>query len=224
MFYSFTDREHASFKICFSKYPQRKDGHRMSRNTRRRGDALTESIYNATVEIIKEVGYPNLTFQQIAHAAQTSRTVLYRRWATTLDLIYGIMAYKKVNVLGGELIDKIEDTGSLRGDLLRLLVLYQSVYTEVGPEILNALLFEMRQYNVKISEIKANAKAINILIMRKLLGFAKNRGEKTKEINDTTLTLPFDLVRMENLLRKDVVDANRLELWVDEILLPVFLA
>jgi len=191
---------------------------------RRRGDALSESIYNATIELIKKVGYTNLTFQQIALAAKTSRTVMYRRWKTTFDLIHEIIIYKTTNALGGELIDKIEDTGSLRGDLLQLLTLYQSIYAEVGYEIMNAVIFEMGQNKKKMSEIEVNATNKNILIMHKLLEFAKSRGEKIKNISDATLTLPFDLIRVENLLRRDVIDAKRIELLVDEILLPVFLA
>jgi len=194
------------------------------RNMRRRGDALNESIYNVTIALIKKVGYTNLTFQQIAHAAKTSRTVIYRRWKSTFDLIKEIMVYKTTNALGGELIDRVEDTGSLRGDLLHLLTLYQSVYAEVGNEIMNAILFEMGQDNKKMSEIEVNATNKNILVMRKLLGFAKNRGEKLKGVSNATLTLPFDLIRVENLLRKDAIDAKRIELLVDEILLPVFLA
>ncbi|MBA4544152.1 MULTISPECIES: TetR/AcrR family transcriptional regulator [Thermoactinomyces] len=194
------------------------------RNMRRRGDALSESIYDATIEMIQKVGYTNLTFQQIAQAAKTSRTVMYRRWKTKYDLIREIMVYKMTNILGGELIDRIEDTGSLRGDLLQLLTLYQSIYAEIGPEIMNAILFEIGQDRKKKIEIEVNATNKNILVMRKLLGFAKNRGEKIKEVSDATLTLPFDLIRVENLLRKDVIDRNRLELLVDEILLPVFLA
>lgn len=196
----------------------------VNRNMRRRGDALSESIYNATIELIKKVGYTNLTFQQIAHAAKTSRTVIYRRWKTTFDLIHEIMVYKTTNALGGELIDKIEDTGSLRGDLLLLLTLYQNFFTEVGPEIMNAILFEMGQDIKKMSEIEVNATNKNILTMRKLLRFARARGEKIKEVSDATLSLPFDLIRVENLLHKDVINAKRLELLVDEILLPVFLA
>ncbi len=191
------------------------------KNTRKRGDVLTESIYNATEEVIKEVGYANLTFQQIARAAKTSRTVMYRRWETPFDLIREIMVYK-VNVLDGELIDKIEDTGSLREDLLQLLTLYEGIHTAVGPEIMNALLFELGQNNEKFVQIAANAEAKNILVMRKLLGFAKARGEKIKEVSDTTLILPFNLVRTEYLQHKGPVDVNRRKLWVDEILLPVF--
>jgi len=194
------------------------------RSMRRRGDALYESIYNATIELIKKVGYINLTFQEIAKAAKTSRTVIYRRWQTKLDLIHEIMVYKMKKVLDGELIDKIEDTGSLRGDLLQLLTLYNKAYLEVGPEIMNTILFEMGQNNKKMTEITVNATNKNILVMQKLLGFAKARGEKIKEVSETTLTLPFDLIRVEYLMRKGVIHEKRLELLVDEILLPVFLA
>ncbi|MDF2986168.1 MAG: TetR family transcriptional regulator [Eubacterium sp.] len=192
------------------------------KNTRRRGDVLIDSIYDATVKIIKEVGYANLTFRQIAQNAKTSRTVLYRRWTTTFDLIREIMVYKSALVLDGELFDKIRDTGSLRSDLLLLLTLYQSIYNEVGTEIMNAFLFEMSQSNEKIDEIKIKAIGKNILTMEKLLRFAKARGDKLKEVGDMTLVLPFDLIRMENIVRKDVVDTKRLEIIVDEILLPVF--
>lgn len=194
------------------------------RNTRRRGDILIESIYAATVELIKEVGYANLTFQQIAQTAKTSRTVLYRRWDTTFDLIREIMVYKATMVFDGELYDIVKDTGSLRGDLLLLLTIYHRFYTEVGSEIMNAFLFEMSQNNKKISNIKINAEEKNILTMRKLLGFAKARGEKIKDVSNDALTLPFDLIRMGNIMRKDVYDEKRLELLVDEILIPVFKA
>lgn len=194
------------------------------KNMRRRGDALSESIYNATIEMIKKVGYTNLTFQQIAQAAKTSRTVIYRRWKTTFELIHEIMVYKTTKALGGELIDKIEDTGSLRSDLLQLLTLYQRIYSEGSHEIMNAILFEMGQDNKKMSEIEIHATKKNILVMRKLLDFAKARGEKIKEVSDATLILPFDLIRVENLLRKKTIDVKRLEVLVDEILLPVFLA
>jgi AcrR family transcriptional regulator len=204
-----------------------KEGEKMkdpNKNTRRRGDTLTESIYDATIELIKKVGYNHLTFQQIAQAAKTSRSVLYRRWKTPLDLIRDIVAYKAIDALDGALIDKIEDTGSLRGDLLQLLTLYQSIYDQCEREIMNAILFEMGQNKEIAAELEINATNKNIEIMRKLLGFAKKRGEKIKEVSDETLTLPFDLIRIENILRKDGINTKRLERLVDEILLPVYLA
>ncbi len=193
-----------------------------NRNIRKRGNVLLESIYDATVKVIKEVGYANLTFQQIAKTAKTSRTVIYRRWATKFDLIREIKEYKKSIVLDGELSDEIQKTESLREDLLQLLTLYQKVYMGVGPEIMSAFLFELSQNNDKIAEIKIIAKEKNIMIMKKLLEFAKERGDRIKKVSNETLVLPFDLIRIENILRKNDIDEDRLASLIDEILLPVF--
>jgi AcrR family transcriptional regulator len=190
-------------------------------HTRKRGDTLVESIYDAAVKIIKEVGYANLTFQQIAKAARTSRSVLYRRWANMFDLLMEIVGDRFSKALGGQLIDKMENTGTLRGDLLHLLTLYQSTYAEIGPEILSAVLFEIGQGNKKVPEAEVDAAAKNILVMKKLLKNAKSRGEKIKKVSDTTLTLPFNLIRLENLMYRNV-DSSRIASFVDEILLPVF--
>ena len=190
-------------------------------NTRKRGDTLIEGVYDAAVKLIKEVGYANLTFQQIAKAAKTSRSVLYRRWADMFDLLMEIVDDRFSKALGGQLIDKIKNTGTLRGDLLNLLTLYQSTYTEIGPEIMSAALFEIGQGNKKIPKVEVDAVTKNIIVMQKLLKNAKSRGEKVKKVSDITLALPFNLIRMENLLYKNV-DSNRIELFVDEILLPVF--
>src|SRR5664279_2994894 len=100
-------------------------------NTRKRGDTLVESIYDAVVKLIKEVGYANLTFQQIAKEAKTSRSVLYRRWANMFDLLMEMVDERSYKAIGGQLIDRIENTGTLRGDLINLLTLYPVSYTHL---------------------------------------------------------------------------------------------
>ena len=190
--------------------------------TRKRGDKLIESIYSATIEIIKNEGYGNLTFSRISRLARTGRAVLYRRWATPLDLIHEIMAYKSSQALGGELIDLIKDTGSLRGDLLYLMELYQKIYLSVSPEIMNAVLFELSQNNKNIPALKSDVDFRNMLVMKKLLGFAAGRGEQTKPLSDQALTLPFNLIRMNFLLERQALDEKARERLADEILIPVF--
>lgn len=191
-------------------------------NTRKRGDVLTDSIYDATIELIKEVGYADLTFRQIAQRAKTSRTVLYRRWATTFDLIREIQVYRSQVALDGDLLDKLQDTGSLRGDLLCLLQLYLRIYTVVGIEVMNVFLFEMGQKDTNFSKIKPGVIERNILAMKKVLGYAQARGDKIKEVSEMTLTLPFDLIRVNYIIHRNMIDQDGLELLIDEILLPVF--
>ena len=190
--------------------------------TRKRGDKLLESIYNAAIEIIRNEGYGNLTFLRVSRLARTGRTVLYRRWATPLDLIREIMTYRSAQALGGDLPDLIRDTGSLRGDLLYLLELYQKIYSSVGPEIMNAMLFEMSQNNTRIPEIKSDIGFRNVELMDKLLGFAEARGEKIKLLSEQALTLPFNLIRMSFLWERRTISEAAREQLVDEILLPVF--
>ena len=43
-----------------------------------------------------------------------------------------------------------------------------------------------------------------------------------KKLSPVTLMLPFDVIRMENLIRPKRIGKKRLETTVDEILLPVF--
>ena len=189
---------------------------------RRRGDNLTSSIYSAVIDILQKDGYRELTFQAIARVAKTSRAVLYRRWESMFDLVHEFVKYKFATVFDGDLIDVIEDTGSLRGDLIMLLKLHQTIYTEIGREVMNVVLFEISQNNSKVIDFGKNAALKNLAVMRRLLEFAKNRGEAVKELSDTTLILPFNLLRLEYMFSLEVVDEKKLEKMVDEILLPVF--
>jgi len=191
--------------------------------TRKRGDVLIESIYSAAIEIIREEGYGNLTFLRIARLARTGRAGLYRRWATPLDLVREIMTYRSAQELGGNLEDLVEDTGSLRGDLLYMMGLYNRIYVNVGPEIMNAILFEMGQNNAGIPAIKDDIGFRNVELMEKLLGFAEARGEKVNKVGKATLTLPFDLIRMSFLWGQRELGREACEQLVDEILLPVFI-
>ena len=59
--------------------------------------------------------------------------------------------------------------------------------------------------------------------MGKVVALAQARGEKIRNLSLRALALPFDLIRMDNLLYRAAIDAKQLEQLVDEILLPVFL-
>jgi len=194
------------------------------KSARRRGDELLESLFDATFKLMHEVRHTNLTFQQIAEAAKTSRTVLYRRWPTTFDLLQDIYTYKAQKLFEGEFFDTLKNTGSLRGDLLQLLNVYQGVYTEIGAEVLNNYYYIRMQdkEDTKEPAIHTRAADKHLGAVKKILVQATERGEKVKKLSPITLMLPFDVIRMENLIRPKRIGKKRLETMVDEILLPVF--
>jgi AcrR family transcriptional regulator len=196
------------------------------KNVRRRGDDLLESLYEVTMKLMEEIKPTNITFQQIADAAKTSRSVLYRRWPTTFDLLQDIYTYKAQRLFEGDFLDEMKDTGSLRGDFIQFLTFYQHMYREIGADVLNNYFYLRMQDKENNREPVVHTAALDkyIRAMETILEKAQSRGEKVKKVSKATLMLPFDMIRMENLVRADNISKKRLESMVDEVLLPVFKA
>ncbi|ACU60163.1 TetR/AcrR family transcriptional regulator [Chitinophaga pinensis] len=196
------------------------------KNVRRRGDDLLESLYEVTMKLMEEIKPANITFQQIADAAKTSRSVLYRRWPTTFDLLQDIYTYKAKRLFEGDFLEEMKDTGSLRGDFIQFLTFYQQMYMEIGADVLNNYFYLRMQDKENNKEPVVHTAALDkyIRAMETLLEKAQSRGEKVKKVSKATLMLPFDMIRMENLVRPDNISEKRLESMVDEVLLPVFKA
>jgi AcrR family transcriptional regulator len=91
--------------------------------TRRRGDNLRKAIFDAVFEQLQAVGYANLTMDKVAAAARTSKTVLYRRWATKDDMINEALR----DVLPSPAAVVL--TGEVRADVHALLRCVQTSFT-----------------------------------------------------------------------------------------------
>ncbi|MCF7523562.1 TetR/AcrR family transcriptional regulator [Levilactobacillus brevis] len=61
--------------------------------TRRRGDELESAIYQVTYQLLTTNNGTALTFSQVAKAAHTSRTVLYRYWESPFDLVLATLTH-----------------------------------------------------------------------------------------------------------------------------------
>ena len=67
-----------------------------------------------TLELLQEHGYDRLTVDAVAMTARASKATIYRRWPTKAELVLAAF------VEGTRHVAVDPDTGSLRGDLLRL--------------------------------------------------------------------------------------------------------
>ncbi|MFG2046831.1 TetR/AcrR family transcriptional regulator [Micromonospora sp. NPDC048935] len=79
---------------------------------------ITTAIRRALTQELAAVGYGRLSIEAVARRAGVSKTAIYRRWNSKLDLVLEIVAaaaHGKLPVL---------DTGTLRGDLA---LLFQAV-------------------------------------------------------------------------------------------------
>jgi AcrR family transcriptional regulator len=55
---------------------------------RPRDPRIDESILRSTAELLVSMGYPNLTMAAVAERAGTTKTALYRRWASKAELVH----------------------------------------------------------------------------------------------------------------------------------------
>jgi AcrR family transcriptional regulator len=85
------------------------------RAPRRRGDDLSQAIFDAALAELAESGYAGMAMERVATRARASKASLYRRWASRAELVADALG------CGGPDPQGLPDAGSLRGDLLALL-------------------------------------------------------------------------------------------------------
>ena len=87
----------------------REPGHRSRRSS---GD-VEEAILAATLEILDEAGFEDLTIEAVAARAGAAKTAVYRRWPSKVPLVVEALTRSGPRF-------EVADTGSLRTDLIAL--------------------------------------------------------------------------------------------------------
>ena len=82
-----------------------------------RSRQVVEKVRNATLAELARVGFPGLTIEGVAKAANVNRTTIYRRWPSKSALLLAVIEPLL------ERFDHDPDTGSLGGDLLALMLM-----------------------------------------------------------------------------------------------------
>jgi len=89
----------------------------IDKQTRRRGAELETAILDAARDELLARGYAGFTIEGVAERAATSRHVVYRRWRTREELALAALRHDV-----GPGTAPVPDTGSLRGDLIAVMV------------------------------------------------------------------------------------------------------
>lgn len=99
-------------------------GQTSARAGRPRDPRLDEAVVKATLELLAEEGYAQLTVERIAARAGVGKASLYRRWPDKVSIVLEAVSRNPERPTA-------PDTGSLRGDALtylRTLVRYRSLH------------------------------------------------------------------------------------------------
>lgn len=184
---------------------------------RRRGKELEDAILDSTWQILKECGYEKLTMDNIAENANTTKTVLYRRWNGKADII---IAAAKQHLPEFKLT--VPNTGNLKKDLVELFLPLIGIIELLDEDTVRGILRDQLQ-KVSFIDILSTINSENALtpILDQIFTYAHERKEIDKEkLTNTTKTLPMNLiinaVLVGNLNKKTILHM------IDDILIPTY--
>ncbi|MEV5676687.1 TetR/AcrR family transcriptional regulator [Streptomyces sp. NBC_00341] len=185
--------------------------------TRRRGAELTQAIYRAALEELAASSFEELSFEKIAPRAGTGKSVLYRRWSTTAELVLAALKDHDAG-LGKPLVP---DTGALREDLLVLLIAFARVLDEPRGRALRPLLTQRPRHPELFAQVMDQVILPHQAVLLDCMRRAVDRGEAGPDrATARTAAIGPRLIVAESIDRGTVPDTE-VEAIVDEVLLPL---
>jgi AcrR family transcriptional regulator len=173
------------------------------------------AICQATLDLLAETGYDNLTMDAVAARAHASKATIYRRWPGKAALVVDALHRSKGSNVN-------PDTGSLIGDLEAMSQGFCSPENSVNAKIMLGLITalahdaEIREvFRERMIEPRMNA-------MRTLFERAVERGEVSRECNlDLLVSLFPALMIQQVLITGELPDAEFMSQVRRDVILPL---
>lgn len=193
-------------------------------NTRRRGAELEKAIYKSTLEILKTKGFVNLNFGNVSQLANTSKSVLYRRWDNAFELAFSAIKYKIKIDNNGQMDETLWTGNSLEEDFVQLLNRFIiSINTFDVYSAGEIFLEASQQQRTALQNILDEGINIDIKSIDQILKRAKERGEiKSVILEKQIKLLPFDWIRYQILIRGSLTN-KEITVLIKDVLLPIYL-
>jgi len=185
---------------------------------RKRDHTRDPEILEAAIDVLAETGFDGMTIDMVAARAKAGKATIYRRWPSKADLVLDAVVCMKAGELN---LDRLPDTGTLRGDLVAMMG-PRSI--EDGERKLRVMagLINMLSSSPELADA-AHAAIIEprAAVVRLLLRRAIDRGEISADCDvDTLANLVPALTAFRVLIEKKPVDTDFLISFIDGVLLP----
>ncbi|MFD4600784.1 TetR/AcrR family transcriptional regulator [Streptomyces sp. NPDC058464] len=129
-------------------------------------------LYEAVLDLLREVGYDALTMDSVAARTKSSKATLYRQWGGKAELVARAVRYQKP----GAAIDET-DTGSLRGDLHALTMRSDDCEMEQSSALMRGLAMAIHGNPDLLQAFKEHLIEPEMAGFRQVLQRAIDRGE-----------------------------------------------
>ncbi|WP_416973874.1 TetR/AcrR family transcriptional regulator [Streptomyces sp. 4F14] len=128
-------------------------------------------LYDAVLDLLREVGYDALTMDAIAARTRSSKATLYRQWGGKAELVVRAIKFNKPVVP-----DDI-DTGTLRGDLHAGIMLEDDCTHERNSALMRGIAMAMHNNEDLRQAFKAQLIDPELSDFKKVIQRAVDRGE-----------------------------------------------
>ncbi|MGW0806706.1 TetR/AcrR family transcriptional regulator [Nonomuraea sp. NPDC002799] len=183
---------------------------------RRRGEALSTAIYEATLDELAEVGYAGLTMERVAERARAGKASLYRRWPTRIELVMEAVYHALPTP------ESSPDTGNLRDDLVAMLGRTAQALSGPAGEAMRGLLGEALRGESPLSTMRRNSQGAARKMMEEIVRRAVERGEVDPEVvTPRRLDAGHALLRHHFLFNGTPFPDRLIDEIVDEVLVPL---
>jgi AcrR family transcriptional regulator len=185
---------------------------------RPRDAARDPEILAAALDVLAETGYDGMTIDMVAARAKAGKATLYRRWPSKADLVIDAVACMRGEDLE---LDRLPDTGTLRGDLVAMIKPPAIQDVERKLQIMAGVM-SMLSRDPGLSEaVNATIVEPRARVHRLLMRRAAERGEISPESDIETLSLVTpSMAAYRVLVLKKPVDREFLISMIDGVLLP----
>jgi AcrR family transcriptional regulator len=120
---------------------------------RKRDHTRDADLLKSALDVLTECGYEGMTMDAVAERAKAGKATLYRRWASKEDLVIDAVTNMKRSMAD---LERLPDTGTLRGDLLALFRPQSAKEGERTLKVLSGLSTMIAQHQ-KLAEAGAAA-------------------------------------------------------------------
>ncbi|MFJ5266249.1 TetR/AcrR family transcriptional regulator [Streptomyces sp. NPDC088387] len=128
-------------------------------------------LYEAVLNLLREVGYDSLTMDAVATRTRSSKATLYRQWGGKAELVAHAIRHNKP---GG---DHSADTGSLRGDLHAMMAREDDCTMEQNAALMRGMAIAMHSNPDLLRAFRELLIEPEMAAMQRVLQRAVDRGE-----------------------------------------------
>lgn len=173
-------------------------------------------IEKAVIELLREIGYEQITIESIALRAQVSKATIYRRWKNKAELITTSVhhyAFCKMPII---------DTGSLRGDLIEAIAEKVKIMKSADGQLMAGLMSTART-DTDLAELlhqplSGQASAANSAIFDR----AVSRGEIPENAKrELIFQIVPAVIGFRVFMSHQGINRKYIENLVDDVLIPV---